>query len=770
MKKNLRVRILGLIAMATLTSVSAFAATQHVRLEQQFGMTGQLAGVLRVLAQNPKLPKLTTADFLEVENTTLANYRFATHLQLFQGSPIHGAMIRTWENLETGHLVLMDAHIDDGAAAAVRLQNLRNSRFLSGNRVLSHNDLKLAKAALAGASDTKIVRVNSQNEWNGSDLERVILVSGKRGVHKITYSNFTGQLKSRTYREFPQDDIVAQVFPIYEESEKTHVMQHRIPVILKNILPMRKNTAVDPYAALKERTLLESKIDDVKAATPEGEAEGYWSMASLKNLIASIQKNLVSVPNTFANGGVYLDGKYATVSIHPDATKLPGVTVPLVPSEQVFFNWKTVGDGPDNQIFLVTPFKSQPLVNESSALERPARRLPDHDPAGYINDGFDEIQVYYAIDTLMESLHAMGFNDPELSTRPFHAFLFNPDIEMRDNAFYTDDTINFTTYSPEAQNYARDNSTIWHELGHGVMDRLMGNRITLADSGGLSEGMADFVAQLIIQDKTDGKPFDGSEDLRIINNTGFNLTNESHDDGEAYGGSMRDLMVLAVKKEGHAGLVKVTDLTLDAMRLARNHPALTANDWFESILFADRLGHKGMRAPGEMSDLVTQALNHRNYRFDHGAPADLKVVTEDGVLTNETKGSRYNPYRHTLKEGESVSHDIQISLTNSDTYKFIYPVTVEVQFNGGPLQGAVKWEDEAAGSKTFVLNSEADIAKVKLTALSGCDSINREDGSCQDFAYILIKNAGETRPVAKKRFYVRIAAPKDGDPAQGKTE
>src|SRR3954468_9296015 len=105
----------------------------------------------------------------------------------------------------------------------------------------------------------------------------------------------------------------------------------------------------------------------------------------------------------------------------------------------------------------------------------------------------------------MESLHNMGFSDPELSTRPFNAFLYDPDISMRDNAYYTDDTINFTTYSPTAVNAARNNNTIWHELGHGVMDRLMGDFITLADTGGLSEGMADFVAQLVLHGITKGK-------------------------------------------------------------------------------------------------------------------------------------------------------------------------------------------------------------------------------------------------------------------------
>jgi hypothetical protein len=73
---------------------------------------------------------------------------------------------------------------------------------------------------------------------------------------------------------------------------------------------------------------------------------------------------------------------------------------------------------------------------------------------------------------------------------------------------------------------ARDNTTIWHELGHGVMDRMMGDHIELADTGGLSEGMADFVAQLVVNDVTGGTDFPGKYAMRIFNNTGYYLTNE----------------------------------------------------------------------------------------------------------------------------------------------------------------------------------------------------------------------------------------------------
>jgi hypothetical protein len=401
-------------------------------------------------------------------------------------------------------------------------------------------------------------------------------------------------------------------------------------------------------------------------------------------------------------------------------------------------------------------YRGQLLQDASSALSRPAVRLKDHNMIEYINDGFDEIQVYYAVDRLMESLQSMGFTDPELSTRPFNAVLYDPDISMRDNAYYTNDTINFTTYSPSNQNFARDNSTIWHELGHGVMDRLMGDMITLADTGGLSEGMADFVAKLVVEDVTNGQPFEGENDFRIINQIGFNLTNEVHDDGESYGGSMRDILEATVAKFGQAGVKKMADLTMDTMRLTRNHPGLTANDWFEHMLFADQLG-SALRAPGEMGSLITSALALRNFNLDNSPVAEFNIIVDgNSILTGKSLGSRERPYYVELKAGETAEHQLEMSLQSTANYKFRYPLKVEVNFNGGPLEGAIKWMDESAGSKTFVLNSEADTVNLKVAATGACDFINREDGSCSDFIYIKVINDKDTNPSAKKRFYMRV--------------
>ena len=56
-----------------------------------------------------------------------------------------------------------------------------------------------------------------------------------------------------------------------------------------------------------------------------------------------------------------------------------------------------------------------------------------------------------------------------------------------------------------------------------------------------------------------------------------------------------------------------------------------------------------------------------------------------------------------------------------------------------------------------MLQSESETAKINLTALPGCDFVNREDGSCSDFVYIKVLNNGDNHAAAKKRFYLRIS-------------
>jgi len=253
--------------------------------------------------------------------------------------------------------------------------------------------------------------------------------------------------------------------------------------------------------------------------------------------------------------------------------------------------------------------------------------------------------------------------------------------------------------------------------------------------------------------------------MRINNQTGFNLTNEIHDDGEAYGGTLNDFLLKAIDQFGHsAGLLKVTDLTLEAMRLSRNHPGLTAQDWFGHMLFADELPSVSRKA-GELAPLLIEALKGRNYAFAKEITAKYLLINGADEVTDSAPGSRERPILNIIKPNEMVTYAMHVRLQGTEAYKFKYPVTVRVQYQGGPIQGAIRWLDNSAAKNAseeriyvdYLLNSEKEVLDFNLAASGKCDYVNRDDGSCVDFAYVQIWNNGDTtKPVAKKRFYLRI--------------
>jgi hypothetical protein len=517
----------------------------------------------------------------------------------------------------------------------------------------------------------------------------------------------------------------------------------------------------DLFAALRDRRYVYSKHDPILGETEEGQARGYWSSSWLRRRAAELTAHVPSIDNALGSGQAVLHGRYATVSIHPEAfAAFPDVSLPRRFGSQLVFKWQELpAESPDREAdWEVVPagaFLGKTLTDGNDALARDATRHPSHDAAFYMESGFDEVQVYYGVNQMFDSLRPKGFIDPELGERPFHAFLFDPDVESKDNAYYDGDTITFALYSPGGQNYARDNTTIWHELGHGVMDRLMGTRLQLADTGGLSEGMADFIAVLVLRDVQGDEPFRGSDEMRIVNETGFFLTNEVHDDGEAYGGAMKAILDRALERFGRPGLHMVADLVLEAMRLSRDHPGLTAHDWFERMRLADDLGRPGVRAAGQLRELIDAALASRNF-LPESARASFSLRYQDKEVTSGELGSREQEVRLEIDAQAERSETISVRVTDGAEYRFQWPVEVRVFFNSGPLQGAIDWADEDAEPKVYSVAASGDSVDIPLTVRGSCDAINRSDGSCSDFAYLQVWSAGATRPAAKKRFYLRI--------------
>lgn len=759
------------LLMSLIMTSSSYAATAK-RWTAQDRVRPELAALVARFTQETGMA-LNAGDFTLDEDRSLAFNHYRRYSQLQGGVRVKGMGLRLWTTGRGHRLVQAEMEIESPAVPSPIVGRMlsQSNEFDNGLKdltsILSANEtLALAKTALAMDEDRQIRGVNWQDFMHRGQLVREVQITGRRGTHVLVFDITSRRLVESQYRPFDQfdkntevPDLNVTVYPLYEEFGGQ--IQPRIPVALKNLSSQIRRPVDDPFAAMRQTPFLYSKYDPIQALTPEGRALGFWSDAILRQQADQAISAVPLSANDFSSSDFLLQGKFTSVNIHPEAfVKFSGITIPARYTTNFFPIWKEVqvGGVDDYEVVPASAFFGRPLAAPQDAASRPASRDANHDPVRYINEGFDELQVYYAVNQMFDSLRPFGFTDPELSTRPFHAILYDPDIAMRDNAYYTNDTINFTTYSPNELNYARDNTTIWHELGHGIMERLMGDFLKLADTGGLSEGMADFVAALVVQDVSKGATFPGINDQRIVNRTGFFLTNEVHDDGEAYGGTMKDILDAAVAKWGQDGLNKMADLTLETMRLCRDNPHLTASEWFDHMLFADTLGRRLVRRPGELHDIITTALGTRNF-FQHETDRGSLTLTYNGQPVDAGKpGSRGRDIRVTLDPAAQQAFPIVATVKDGAAFQFTYPVTLRVYLRTGPLQGAVHWLGEEQTFVEYTVNHSGEAIAIPLEVSGTCDSVNRDDGSCSDFAYIQIFNGGSPeKPFGKKRFYVRVA-------------
>lgn len=708
----------------------------------------------------------TARDFHLIEDRELATSRFQMYVQHNQLIPVAKTAIRIWSDKESDELILAELHLNEKAKRQEKILTHKylKAKFSPGaikSKKLSEAISKTVAGEIAKhATDSRIIGMKFNDQWVDGDLVREVEVRGRRGVHHISISLLKNVVLEKSYYEFPQSEqfhtLKANVYPIYEEVELTG---EKLPYEVRDLKYVNSQVTdggENPLAIFDSIKFPENRYHPVLAQTQVGEYSGFWSEGTMRRKVEEVVSKYPTRANDFT-AGMLLQGKYATVNLHPAATGFKDIDFPLKKSVNHIISW--INPTGQWEAKPVSGLLGKPIKSEEDLLTRVPERLPDHNPVSYINSGVDEVQVYYGVTVLMDALGEMGFEDPELSTKPFHAFLYDPDISMKDNAYYYDNTINFTTYSPGQPNFARDNPTIWHELGHGVMDRLMGAHLGFADSkggyGGLSEGMADFVAKLVLEHQTSGADFPGKNDFRIVNETGFYLTNEFHDEGEAYGGVMNDMLSEVITENGRRGLYDFTDLTLETMRLTRNHPALSPRGWFEHMLYADELGSE-VRQPNQFKSIILKALAERNFAFESTfKPAFMLVTFNDIELTNASMASRDNPLTPCSVDGV-VSYDLKVKLFSGDAEFIKFPATVKVEFKSGALQGAVKWEREVNNPLTYVVNNAEEILNIPLKASMECDFINQPDGSCKDYAYLQVFNEGSVKPKAKKRFYLKI--------------
>lgn len=746
---------------APLASSSDFRWTVDKRVIKKLPNNPELQDVLRTinLNESPRAPWQTT-NFRLVEEREMAYGHFYHWQQKVDDISVAGKGIRLWTNTE-GKVIQVEGFLDDSRFA--HSSSLRSKTRKAGKtRLSSKSSWLIAQKLVPEIKDARIRQVTTDRVIRDSKILDIIKVSADVGAHTIEVDVETGKLMKHDYRQYPQGEahvhapIPVNVFPFYEEFNG--VSLEKEPAELEFLKKSFVASEVNPYIDFDASNYPDNKFSPSRAATAKGREQGFWSWNELNAEAARLNGQMPEVENSFANG-LRLDGLYTSIRIHPEAFKQFN-NFDIVPLYGTGYSYFIEGDDSSSYVNINPLSYGKSFYSAAELSQADSTRDPQHDAEAYANAGFDEIQVYVAVNRTFEALQAMGFTDPELSTRPFTSILFNPDISMRNNAFYVNDTINFTTYDSDAQNYARDSLTIWHELGHGIMDRLMAD-VQLTDSGGLSEGMADFVAELIVRYYTLHPKFPGHDERRIINNVGFNLTNESHDDGEAYGGVLKDLLDAAVEKHGQAGVRMIADMTMEAMRLARSHPGLDGQGWLDRLLYADQLGRKGLREPGQFKELIQAAYKSRNYRTPGGAKFNIvwaKSSLEMIDITSESQGSRYNPIAVKSNETDSHSWPIKISVKDSGFYSFKFPLMVKVRFEGAPLQGAIHWAGEDQSDfQTLYLNNEYEEQLFDARIQATCERYNKPGKTCSDYLYFELFNDGDSKPVAKKRFYLSLS-------------
>ena len=382
-----------------------------------------------------------------------------------------------------------------------------------------------------------------------------------------------------------------------------------------------------------------------------------------------------------------------------------------------------------------------PELNGSGFLDGPyvSTRLTEsraNEPTlefNYLRDDprFEEVMVYYHVDTVGRYLKGLGFDFVDNWQIPA-----NVHFGMTRAGFYNDSdgSINFGDAGVDV---AEDAEVIIHEYGHAILDRQVPN-INRDKGGAIHEGFSDFLAASFLSAVSDGFSdsivfeWAGSDDpevyTRPVNgNKRYpkDIVGEPHADGEIWSAALWEIFE-AIGRDASIRLIVESHFFLS--------PDTEFVDGASAILMADQELNGGVNF-----DFILGIMENRGFF----TPPKLASDAFEENDTAETAAAIELPF---VKEALSIH-----TADNDDYYRFHLDETMQVglAIDFQPIYGDLMITLTGPDGVVLVTFETKDVASRELVPGDYVVAVSGINGATNDYKLVLIiDNHGDTPDTA----------------------
>ena len=351
----------------------------------------------------------------------------------------------------------------------------------------------------------------------------------------------------------------------------------------------------------------------------------------------------------------------------------------------------------------------------------------------YLRDDprFEEVMVYYHVDTVARYLKGLGFDLVDDWQLPA-----NVHVGVTRAGFY-DDSDGSIGFGDAGADVAEDAEVIVHEYGHAVLDRQVPG-INRGEGGAIHEGFSDFLAASFFSAVSDGFSdtivfeWAGSEDPEVAtrpvnSNKRYpdDITGEPHADGQIWSAALWKIFE-AIGRDASIRMVVESHFFLS--------PDAELVDGASAILMADQELNGGANF-----DLILGIMENRGFYTRPKLALDAFEEND----TAETAATLELPY---------VNEELSIhEADNDDYYKFHLDETMQVGLgiDFQPIYGELIFTLAGPDGIKLVTFETKDVTSLELEPGDYLVAVSGINGATNDYKLaLIIDNHGDTPDTA----------------------